>query len=164
MNFEVNTLTVEALEKVIDLTIAQMQKTYVGIFKDPKYYHNGFAWLLLKRLDNEPLLTFFEEHGTKPLKGICNERVFYHLIKSDAPIIEIVDDNALEYTLSKVLYDTGKSTKWKKQHFWLQFDFKDNNGNSFNDQSLPYKEEVYEFLRGQFKCLGIDAEIETIRS
>lgn len=161
---ETSMLTVDALKKAIDLTISEMKRIYVGIFKYPKYYHNGFAWLLLKRLDNEPLLTFFEEHGIKPLQGIGNERVFYHLVKSDAPMIEIIDNNASEYTVSNVLYDTGKPSKWRNQYFWLQFDFTDNNGNSFSDQSLPYKRELYEFLKDQFECLGIKAEIETMPS
>jgi len=171
MNFgartEVNktsVLTAGALKEAIDLTILQMKKIYIGIFKDPRYYSDGFIWLLLEKLGNAPLLTFFEKYGTKPLQGICNERVLYHLTKSDAPIIEIIDNNASEYTVSSALCDTGKTAKWRKQHFWLQFDFMDNDGNSFSDQSLPYKKEIYKFLKDQFECLGIKAEIEIMCS
>lgn len=156
----------QALKEAVDATILNMKEIYKkingGDVREPRYTFCGWAWLLLKKSANKQLFDLFEKYAPEYPHRVDNKKDLYHLTRSDVPLAEETDNTASEQALSSGWCETDKTEKWKNQHFEVRFDFKDNDGNAFCDQSLQYKEEVYGFLFSQLKPFGINAEIKTL--
>ncbi len=177
----IGVLDKEALKDAVATTIAEMKKIHKRIYDGAVYdYHGnpkgiptvilddhrydfcGWVWMVFEKPKNKQLLDLFEKFGTDSSNRICDEKVLYHLKKSEVPLAEETDDDASEYMISMGVSETTAMRDWKQQHFEVRFDFEDNEGNDFHDQSMLFKEDIYEFLLSQLKLFGVDAEIKTM--
>lgn len=180
----IGVLDKEALKEAVATTMAEMKKIHKKIYdgavydyhgnpkgiptvflKETRYDTCGWAWMVFGKVKNKQLFDLFEAYGSKVPDDeidIDNKRVLYHLTRSDVPPAENLDDDASEYMISMGISETSAMRDWKQQHFEVRFDFKDDGGNDFYDQSQLFKEEVYTFLLTQLKPFGLDAEIKTM--